>query len=52
MKSEDAKPGTYFHKGFNVIKFNSERNSGGVNHAVLKDFDKVLTPETVAPTKP
>ena len=37
-------------KGFNVIKFNSERSSG-VNHAVLDDFDKVITPETVVPTK-
>jgi hypothetical protein len=37
--------------GFNVIKYNSERSSSGVNHAVLDDFDRVLTPETVVPTK-
>lgn len=38
-------------QGFNVIKFNSERNTGGVNHAVLGDYDTVLKPQTVVPTK-
>ncbi|WED25523.1 hemagglutinin repeat-containing protein [Vibrio sp. DW001] len=38
-------------KGFDVIKFNSER-SGGVNHAVLDNFNNVLKPELVVPTNP
>jgi hypothetical protein len=38
--------------GFNVIKFTSERNPYGINHAVLDDFEKVLIPEIVVPTKP
>jgi len=38
-------------KSFNVIKFGSERNSSGINHAVLDDFDQVLSPQTIVPTK-
>jgi filamentous hemagglutinin len=35
--------------GFNAIRFGSEREFGGVNIAVLNDFNKVLKPEMVTP---
>jgi RES domain len=39
-------------KGFNAIRFNSERASGGVNMAVLDDFNEILKPISVSPVKP
>ena len=39
-------------QGFNVIKYNSERFNGGINHAVLSDFKEILKPEIVIPTSP
>lgn len=39
-------------QGFNVIRYNSERDVGGINNAILDDFDKLLTPQFVSPTKP
>jgi len=39
-------------RGYNVIRFNSERDPGGVNHAVLDDFNEILTPQMVTPVAP
>lgn len=39
-------------EGFNVIRFYSERNSGGINNAILTDFDDILKPMFVTPVKP
>lgn len=39
-------------QGFNVIRFYSERSPGGVNNAVLDDFDQILKPVFVTPVMP
>lgn len=39
-------------EGFNVIRFYSERSNGGVNNAVLDDFNEILKPVIVTPVKP
>jgi len=39
-------------QGFNVIRFKSERDLGGVNNAILDNFDDLLIPQFVSPTKP
>lgn len=36
--------------GYNALKFPSERGSG-TNYAILKDFDSVLTPQMIFPSK-
>jgi hypothetical protein len=38
-------------QGYNVITFQSERGTG-TNSAIFSDFDKILQPQTVVPTKP
>lgn len=40
-------------QGFNVIRFYSERakDSGGINNAVLDNFNEILRPVLVAPVK-
>jgi len=35
--------------GFNVIRFYSERNPGGVNNAIINNYNEILTPEIVTP---
>ncbi len=37
-------------QGFNVIRFYSERSSGGINNAILDDFNELLTPQFISPT--
>lgn len=37
--------------GYNVIRFPSERAPGGVNNAVLSDFNEILKPQSVSPVK-
>jgi len=39
-------------RGFNVIRYFSERDVGRINNAVLDDFDDLLIPQFVSPTKP
>ncbi|MDT4802005.1 hypothetical protein FQZ97_347200 [compost metagenome] len=38
--------------GFNAIRFYSERANGGVNIAVMDNFNEVLKPVIVIPVKP
>lgn len=39
-------------QGFNVIRYYSERDFGGINNAILDNFDGLLTPQFVSPAKP
>jgi hypothetical protein len=39
-------------QGFNLIRFYSERTNGGVNNAVLDNFNEILKPLNVSPVKP
>ncbi|MCU7647287.1 RES family NAD+ phosphorylase [Pseudomonas aestus] len=39
-------------QGYNVIRFGSERDPGGVNQAVLDNFNEILTPQIVTPVEP
>ena len=39
-------------QGFNVIRFGSQRDPGGINNAVLDNFNELLVPQFVSPTKP
>ncbi|NBF11540.1 PAAR domain-containing protein [Pseudomonas sp. Fl4BN1] len=39
-------------QGYNVIRFGSERDPGGVNHAVLDNFNEILTPQMITPVEP
>jgi hypothetical protein len=39
-------------KGYNAIRFNSERDPGGVNYAVLDNHNDILQPVMVSPTTP
>ncbi|WP_036293552.1 RES family NAD+ phosphorylase [Methylosinus sp. PW1] len=39
-------------KGYNVIKYPSERNAGGTNLAILDDFDQILRPAMITPVRP
>lgn len=40
-------------QGYNVIRFTSERSvAGGINNAIIADWDKVLTPQMIVPVKP
>lgn len=39
-------------QGYNVIRFNSERDPGGVNLAVLDNFNEILTPQMITPVDP
>ncbi len=39
-------------KGFNVIRFASQRDLEGVNYAILDDFNMLLVPQFVSPAKP
>ncbi|WP_346837593.1 DUF6531 domain-containing protein [Microbulbifer sp. SAOS-129_SWC] len=38
-------------QGFNVIRFNSERATNGINNAVLDNFNEILKPINVSPVK-
>ena len=40
------------NEGFNVIRFPSERANGGVNNAILDNFNEILKPINVSPVKP
>lgn len=37
--------------GYNVIRYGSERNPGGINNAVISDFNDILKPQIVTPIK-
>jgi len=39
-------------RGYNVVRYQSERNPGGVNNAVLDDSDDLLIPQFVSPANP
>jgi hypothetical protein len=39
-------------QGYNVIRFYSERANGGINNAVLDNFNEILQPVFVTPVKP
>jgi hypothetical protein len=39
-------------QGFNVIRFYSERANGGINNAVLDNFNEILKPLNVSSVKP
>lgn len=39
-------------QGFNVIRFYSERANGGINNAILDDFNEILKPIIITPVKP
>lgn len=39
-------------QGYNVIRFYSERANGGINNAILDNFNEILQPVFVTPVKP
>jgi hypothetical protein len=39
-------------QGYNVIRYYSERAPGGINNAVLDNFNELLIPQMISPAKP
>lgn len=37
--------------GYNTIKYNSERLPGGINYAIINDYNEILIPQTISPIK-